>query len=232
MMPRRLFLRHCYRFCVGAAVIGSLGLGFGGIALAATPEQQRDFFRAVQMDDAGTVRTLLRVVDPNGLNPVGGEPGLVLAAREGSMNVLKVLLADPRIQVDAQAMNGNTALMMAAYKGNQPAVEALLARGAAVNRPGWTALHYAAAGGSNAIAGLLLAHGARIDAVAPSDKGAYTPLMMAAREGHEDSALFLLDHGADPQLRNSEGLSAAQIAERADHKSIAAAIQAHPKATR
>jgi ankyrin repeat protein len=230
MMPRRLFLRHCYRYCVGAAVIGSLG--FGGIALAATAEQQRDFFRAVQMDDATTVRRLLRVVDPNSVNPVGGEPALVLAAREGSMNVLKALLADPRIQVDAQAMNGNTALMMAAYKGNQPAVEALLAKGAAVDRPGWTALHYAAASGSDAIAGLLLEHGARVDAVAPGDKGAYTPLMMAAREGHQDSALFLLDHGADPLLRNSEGLSAAQIAERADHKSIAAAIQARQKARR
>jgi ankyrin repeat protein len=232
MMPRRLFLRHFCRFCAGAAVIGSLGLGFGGIALAATAEQQRDFFRAVQMDDATTVRTLLRVVDPNSVNPVGGEPALVLAAREGSMNVLKALLADPRIQVDAQAMNGNTALMMAAYKGNQPAVEALLAKGAAVDRPGWTALHYAAASGSDAIAGLLLEHGARVDAVAPGDKGAYTPLMMAAREGHQDSALFLLDHGADPLLRNSEGLSAAQIAERADHKSIAAAIQARQKARR
>jgi ankyrin repeat protein len=232
MMSRRLFLRHCCRLCVGAAVIGSLGLGFGGHALAATAEQQRDFFRAVQMDDATTVRRLLSAVDPNIVNPAGGEPALVLAAREGSMNVLKVLLADPRTQVDAQAINGNTALMMAAYKGNQPAVEALLARGAAVNRPGWTALHYAAASGSNAIAGLLLEHGARVDAVAPSDKGAYTPLMMAAREGHEDSALFLLDHGADPLLRNSEGLSAAQIAERADHKSISSAIQARLKATR
>lgn len=232
MMSRRLFLRHCYRFCVGAAVIGSLGLGFGGNALAATAEQQRDFFRAVQMDDASTVRTLLRVMDSNSVSPVGGEPALVLAAREGSMNVLEVLLADPRIQVDAQAMNGNTALMMAAFKGNQPAAEALLAKGAAVNRAGWTPLHYAAASGSNAIAGLLLERGARVDALAPIDKGAYTPLMMAAREGHEDSALFLLEHGADPLLKNSEGLTAAQIAERADHKSIAAAIQARNKAAR
>jgi ankyrin repeat protein len=232
MISRRLFLRHCHRFCVGAAVIGSLGLGISANALAATAEQQRDFFRAVQMDDATTVRTLLRVLDPNSVNPAGGEPALVLAAREGSMNVLKVLLADPRIQVDAQAMNGNTALMMAAYKGNQAAVEALLARGAAVNRTGWTALHYAAASGADAIAGLLLARGAKVDAVAPVDKGAYTPLMMAAREGHENSALFLLDHGANPLLKNSEGLTAAQIAERADHKSIAGAIQARPKAAR
>lgn len=244
MMSRRLFLRHCYRLCAGTAMLGGLDFGFGfGVsgALAAAPAQVNeqvnaqvsaqlnDFFRAVQMDDARTVRTLLGTVDPNGLNPVGGEPALVLAAREGSMDVLQVLLAQPGIQVDAAAMNGNTALMMAAYKRNRPAVEALLAKGAAVNRPGWTPLHYAAASGDDAIAGLLLAHGARVDAASPPASGAYTPLMMAAREGHEDSALFLLDHGANPLLKNSEGLTAARIAERADHKGIAAAIQSRLK---
>jgi ankyrin repeat protein len=48
--------------------------------------------------------------------------------------------------------------------------------------------------------------------------------MMAAREGHQDSAEFLLGQGADPQLKNGEGLTAAQIAERAQHGAIAAAI--------
>jgi ankyrin repeat protein len=233
MPSRRLFLRHCFRFSMGAAVIGSLGLGFGsGAALAATPEQVRDFFRAVQMNDPTTVRTLLRVVDPNGLSPVGGEPALVLAAREGALNVLTVLLAHPGVQVDATAMNGNTALMMAAYKRNQAAAEALMAKGAAVNRPGWTPLHYAAASGDDAIARLLLEHGARVDAVSPPASGAYTPLMMAAREGHESTALLLIGQGANPLLKNSEGLSAAQIAERADHKGIAGAIQARLKAAR
>lgn len=228
MTSRRPFLRHCIRLCVGAVLLGGLAPGLGN-AFAATPGQVRDFYRAVQMDDAGTVRTLLGAVDPNAPNPVGGEPALVMAAREGAMNVMTVLLAAPGIAVDAPAMNGNTALMMAAYKRNGPAVDALLAKGAAVDRPGWTPLHYAAAGGDDAIAGQLLAHGARVDAVSPPASGAYTPLMMAAREGHEDSALFLLDHGANPVLKNGEGLTAAQIAERADHKSIAAAIRARVK---
>jgi len=232
MMPRRLFLRHCVRFGLSAALAAGLGPGFGADALAATPEQVRDWFRAVQMNDAGTVRTLLRVVDPNQLSPVGGEPALVMAAREGAMNVMTVLLAHPGIAVDAPAMNGNTALMMAAYKRNAPAAEALLAKGAAADRPGWTALHYAAASGDNDIARLLLDHGARVDAVSPPASGAYTPLMMAAREGHEDSARFLLEHGANPALRNSEGLAAAEIAERADHKAIAAAIRARLKTGR
>jgi len=194
-------------------------------ALAATPAQVAGFFRAVQMDDARTVQSMLgSQVNPNEINPVGGEPALVLAVREGSMDVLQALLAHPGVRVDTPAVNGNTALMMAAFKGNREAAEALIAKGAAVNRAGWTPLHYAAAGGDNAIAGLLLQHGAKIDAVSPRASGSYTPLMMAAREGKEDTALFLLKQGANPKLKNGEGLTAAQIAARAEHASLARSL--------
>jgi hypothetical protein len=56
--------------------------------------------------------------------------------------------------------------------------------------------------------------------------------MMAAREGHQDSALFLLGQGADPLLKNGEGLTASQIAQRADHGTIAAAIDQRTKSGR
>ena len=187
--------------------------------------QLADFFRAVQMDDARTVGKMLgSQVNPNEISPVGGEPPLVLALREGSMDVFRALLAHPGTRVDTPAINGNTALMMAAFKSNRPAAEALIAKGAAVNRPGWTALHYAAAAGDNGIAGLLLQHGANIDAVSPRASGSYTPLMLAAREGKEDTALFLLERGANPRLKNGEGLTAAQIAARAEHASLAKAL--------
>jgi len=195
------------------------------LAVAATPAQVSTFFRAVQMDDARTVKTMLGAqVDPNDTNPIGGEPPLVLALREGSMEVFRTLLEHPGTRVDTPAINGNTALMMAAFKGNRPAAEALIAKGAAINRPGWTPLHYAAAAGDDAIAGLLLEHGAKIDALSPRASGSYTPLMLAAREGKEETALFLLKHGADPRLKNGEGLMAAQIAARAEHPSLAKAL--------
>jgi ankyrin repeat protein len=198
-----------------------------GMALAATGAEVAEFFRSVQTDDAATVKRMLgTVIQPDQLNPVGGEPALVLATREGAMQVLDTLLAYPGIHVDATALNGNTALMMAALKGNMPAVQALLAKGAAVNRAGWTALHYAAASGDDAITRLLLSRGARVDALSPLQSGAYTPLMIAAREGHDSTALLLLEHGANPKLANSEGLTPVQLAQRAGKDHVASAIAA------
>jgi hypothetical protein len=202
-----------------------LTLFAGAASAAATPAQIADFFRAVELDDVDTVREMAgREVDANEINPIGGEPALVQAVREGSMRVLGVLLAQPGIKLEAQAMNGNTALMMAAYKRNGRAATALLEKGAQVNRPGWTPLHYAAASGDEEIARLLLGRKATPDAVSPRASGAYTPLMMAAREGQAGVAQLLLAAGADTGLKNTEGLTAAQIAERAAHTGIAATI--------
>ena len=229
MMPAHALRRTVLRSFV---LVASVAAGIHPALAAPTPSETADFFRAVQMDDARTVRSLLGKVDPNQANPVGGEPPLVLAVREGAMQVFDALLRHPGTNVDAPALNGNTALMMAAYKHNKPAAEALIAKGAAVNRPGWTPLHYAAASGDNDIARLLLARGARIDAQSPPASGKFTPLMMAAREGHEDTAVFLLGQGADPGLKNGEGLTAAEIARRADHASIAAKLDAPVKPAR
>jgi ankyrin repeat protein len=208
-------------------IVFSAVLGLGA-AQAATPGEVTRFFKAVQLDDARTVKAMLvETINPNQINPVGGEPGLVLALRENSMRVFEVLLAHPAIRLETPAVNGNTALMMAAFKGNLPATEALLAKGARIDPPGWTALHYAAAGGADDIARLLIKRGAQLDPTSPLASGKYTPLMMAAREGHESTVRLLLEAGADALRKNSEGLTAAQIAERAEKPGIAATITQH-----
>src|SRR5471032_3044454 len=112
--------------------------------------------------------------------------------RYDAMNTLKLLLAQPGIQIDAKAPNGNTALMMASFRENKPAVLALLASGAQVNQPGWAALHYAAAAGSVELTSLLLERHAYIDAESPSGM---TPLMIAAREGKDEVVNLLLKEG-------------------------------------
>jgi ankyrin repeat protein len=214
-------------------IIGVFMLAWIGVASAgaAATDQLTGFFRAVRMDDAGTVGKLLAngTISPNAIDPIGGESGLILAMREGASRVAAVLLAQPSLQLELNAPNGNTALMMAAFKHNAPAVKALLAKGAIVNRPGWTALHFAAASGDDEIARILLEHFAYIDAEAPAK---FTPLMIAAREGQESTVALLLDEGADASLKNSESLTAAQIAGRADKPRIVAAIAAHLAARR
>ena len=228
-LPRRALLRTIlFALCAGAGLVHAAPPGTELVATPAAPDarQLTRFFRAVQLDDDKTVGAMIgSVVNANQLNPLGGEPGLVLAVREDAMRVMAVFLAHPGTGLDTRAVNGNTALMMAAFKRNRAAIEALLAKGARVNQPGWTALHYAAAAGDNEIVGILLKHGAKIDPVSPLQSGAYTPLMMAAREGKDDTALLLMKHGAKPGAKNSEGLTAEGLAERAGKTRVAQAIR-------
>lgn len=169
-----------------------------------------DFFRAVSLDDAQTVTALLkRGFDPNTIEGVRGDSGLILAMREGSMKVFPVLLNARGIDLEQQARNGDTALMIAAFKANMPAVQALLAKGAAVNKSGWTALHYAAASGDSEIVKILVQKGAELDALSPNKT---TPMMMAARGGFIYSVKVLSDAGADASLKNDVGMTAIDFA--------------------
>ncbi|MES2117282.1 MAG: ankyrin repeat domain-containing protein [Pseudomonadota bacterium] len=193
---------------------------------AAEDDRAVDFFRAVQLDSDSVVkRTLSQGLDPNVREPERGETGLIVAMRYDAMKTLAILLAQPGIQIDARAPNGNTALMMAAFRQNKPAVLTLLGKGAAVNQPGWTALHYAAAANSTDIINVLLERHAAIDAPSPSG---LTPLMLAAREGQEAAVALLLERGADATLKDGAyHQTAAEFAIKADKPWIAQTIGKH-----
>jgi len=212
------------RWMARVCAAGVLGVVAAVAVAAQAPNEKQvsSFFRAVQMDDATTVRKMVgTVVNANELNPLGGEPALVLAIREGSAAVVQDLLAHPGTDLERKAVNGNTALMMAAFKRDGDTVRALLDKGAKVNQPGWTALHYAAASGDAAIAQLLIDRGAKLDALSPRPSGAVTPLMMAAREGQDGIVRLLLAKGANAKLKNTEGFTAAQLAKQAGHDKLA-----------
>ncbi|CAL61573.1 conserved hypothetical protein; putative exported protein and Ankyrin repeat domains [Herminiimonas arsenicoxydans] len=177
-----------------------------------------DYFQAVKGDDAATVTSLLqRGFDPNTIEPERGDSGLVLAVREKAMKVFSVLLQARGTKVDLQIKNGDTALMIAAYTANRQAVAALLAKGAAVNKSGWTPLHYAAASGNDEIVKMLLDKAAVLDAPSPNKT---TPIMMAARGGHIYVVKTLLDAGADATLKNDAGMTAIDFARQNGNKDI------------
>ena len=56
---------------------------------------------------------------------------------------------------------------------------------------------------------LLLRHGADVNA---TDKDGETPLFKAVREQRTDTVWFLLEHGADPNVRNTAGRLATDFA--------------------
>ena len=189
---------------------------------AARADAAVDFFRAVNVDNDRTVQSLLDSgFDPNTRN-AQGQSGLFLALREESPKVAAALLAHPATQVDATTAADETALMMAALRGNLDWIARLLERGAALNRPGWTPLHYAATGPSTAAVRMLLDRGALIDAASPNRS---TPLMMAARYGPEESAELLLARRASRELRNDKGMTAADFARSAGRDSLGKTLE-------
>jgi ankyrin repeat protein len=193
-------------------------LGFS----SASADPKIDFFRAVNIDNDGAVRQLLEAgFDPNSVNPQG-LVGLFLAMREESFKVAALLVAHPAIRIDAVSPADETPLMMACLKGHRDWARRLLGAGAALNRPGWTPLHYAASGPDAALVGDLLERGADVNAESPNRS---TPLMMAARYGAEAAADLLLLKGADARARNERGLTAADFARTAGRVALALRIE-------
>jgi ankyrin repeat protein len=182
-----------------------------------------DFFKALELDDGRTITQLLRRgFDVNSASESGQTP-LFLALRSGSHQAVAALLSAPDLKVDQANQANETALMMAALRGHLDWCKRLVERGATVNREGWTPLHYAATGPNPQVTAFLLERGAQVDA--PSPNGT-TPLMMAARYGHEDSVQILLGAKADPRLRNQKELSAADFAKEAGREALASRLAA------
>ena len=208
-------------------VLRAAGLSFIAFAAAgcATAGSYDDFFRSIKRDDASSVAALIRRgFDPNTVDSQG-DTGLMVALREPSPKVLKVLIAAPATKVETRNGADESPLMIAAIKGDVESVNALIARDADINKTGWAPLHYAVSvqGPQQVeIARILLDHSAYIDAESPNQT---TPLMMASYYGSPEAARMLLEEGADPTLRNQQGMTAADFARKGQRNDLAAQIE-------
>ncbi len=200
---------------------------------------------AVVRDDVEVVESLLRAgAHVDAANDYGVTP-LALACTNRNAAVVEQLLgagADP----NAATAMGETALMTCAGTGSADGLEALFEHGASnVNARekshGQTALMWAAAQPNPEAVGVLLAHGADVQArsathllpvnlgdgdpfeqyVMQPQRGS-TPLLIAARNGRIENARLLLDAGADVNEQMPTGESALVLASFSDQGKVAA----------
>ncbi|MSQ57402.1 MAG: ankyrin repeat domain-containing protein [Limnohabitans sp.] len=174
-----------------------------------------DFFKAIEFDQPHAIEYLLKKgFDANTPNEQG-QIGLHIAINKGFNKVAKVLIEWPKTQLSQINPDGESALMFAALNNNLDLAKLLIERGADVNKPGWTPLHYAATKGHNLMVRVLLENHAYIDS--PSPNGT-TPLMMAAQYGTPLMCKLLLEEGADPTIKNQKGLTAIEFAKLGEKK--------------
>jgi len=190
-------------------------IGLFSIFSFAKAGSYEDFFKAINLDDARSVSALLqRGFDPNTVNPEG-VPGLLLAIRSSSFKVAEVLAASPEAKVDLRTLQDESPLMLAALRGQLNLASLLVARGAEINKTGWTPLHYAATGGHVPVIALLLDKKAAINAESPNGS---TPLMMASMYGSPEAVKHLIQAGANLQVKNQLGLTALDFAQNASRQ--------------
>ena len=125
------------------------------------------------------------------------------------------------------AVDGPTALMIAAICGHLDCVRLLLGAGANKDMKddeGWTALMLATDEGHADCAQALLDAGADTD---KTNNNGWTALMLAAREGHADCAQALLDAGADASMTiaGNETCTALDIAQMFGNDDVAKLLQ-------
>jgi hypothetical protein len=117
-------------------------------------------------------------------------------------------------------------IVVAADKGDLPAVRALLEKGAAVDAPtgdGSTALMAAAARGHLPLVELLLDKGADVNEVNSAGK---TALIYAAGNGHAKVVETLLAHKADRKVLDMAGLTALDYAVTNRHAEVVTLLKA------
>ena len=174
------------------------------------------------------------------------------AAVRGGQQETAELLIDSGASVDARNSDGETALLVAADLGSDALGRALVVEGAvsdAADNRGRTPLHMAAIRGHDAMAELLLEHGADVNASSmkaemgerlslPSYQGfplpevsatqeGWTPLHLAACEGHDAMVHLLLEHGADATISPKSGLTPLHSAAYKGYAHIAELLLLH-----
>jgi ankyrin repeat protein len=190
-----------------AANNGSVEIARLLIANKAAVDAANDFgitplLQASRVGDSAMVDLLLRSGANSSKAHPEGETPLLAAARSGSVPTVRLLLARGVDVNHAETFQQTTALMWAAAEGHIDVVDLLIEAGADPNRQGH-------------VTTLTERHNA------DHPTGGFTALMFAARAGNETLVRRLLTRGANINLKNGDGASAAMVAMYNDRFDVA-----------
>lgn len=132
--------------------------------------------------------------------------GLHYAALFGHQQIVQWLLerTDLKQEIDEVDCNQQSALHLACFRGNQKCVLLLLSDESTVNKVdkcGNTPLHMACSHGHVECVKALVFHKVKCNMAAVNDQGD-TPLHLAARWNFTSIVSLLLEHGANPKIKN------------------------------
>ena len=129
--------------------------------------------------------------------------GLVMASYLGLEYVVKRMVLDENVDIEARDKDNRTPLWYASRNGHEKVVQLLLKNGADVEAKddyGRTPLWYASGSGHEKVVQLLLENGADIEV---RDEDGRTPLWYAFSGGHEKVVQLLLKNGADVEAKDN-----------------------------
>ncbi|XP_035166937.1 ankyrin repeat domain-containing protein 16, partial [Oxyura jamaicensis] len=149
------------------------------------------------------------------------EPRLFKLARRGQLEQLKDALRRGDAGGQRCGRSGDTLLHLAARHGHLHLLAWLLEEleldVEVANGDSKRPLHEAASMGHRECVSYLLARGASVD---PLKRGDWTPLMMACTRQNLEVIEGLVEHGADPLLKNKDGWNCFHIASREGHVQV------------
>jgi ankyrin repeat protein len=196
----------------------NLLLGAGADANTANDFKTTPLSEACINGNSAFVRALLKSgANPNTPIATGVTP-LMTCAKSGAVDAVGILIEYGAAVNAKEPAQNQTALMWAAAEHHPDVVKALIDAHAdlkANTKPGFTAIHFAAREGDLESVKVLLAAGVDVNILTQAEGQAnrvtsflgiskavgalgYTPLLVAVVRGRVELALYLLDHGADP----------------------------------
>jgi ankyrin repeat protein len=178
-----------------------LVLKAGADANAANDFRMTPLSQACTNASAEFVRLLLK----NGANPntaiATGETPLMTCSKTGNADAVRLLIEFGAAVNATEPTQSQTAIMWAAAERHPNVVSALIAAHAdlkAHTKQGFTPIHFAARVGDMESVKLLLAAGVDVNLLTAANGS--TPLLIATQRAQVELALYLLDHGADPNI--------------------------------